>query len=313
MAFLGRYISYLSALLNGPAEGASYYSAMTTSIDPIGVTGVTGFVGGRVAASLNASEIPLRLLVRDAQRAPQLTGCTAAVAPYGDRDRVRSALTGVETVLMVSAAESADRVEQHRIFIEAAVEAGVGHIVYTSFVGAAEDATFTLARDHWATEEAIRRTGLSYTFLRDNFYTDFLPTLAGPDGVIRGPAGDGRVASVCRADVARCAVAVLSEPEAHRDRTYELTGPASLSLHEVAEVMTSVTGQQTTFYDESVEEAHASRARWSPPPWQMEAWVSTYLAIADGSLAAVSDDVAEITGREPLSLQDFLLGAGSPG
>ena len=94
---------------------------------------------------------------------------------------------------MVSAAESADRLDQHRTFIDAAAEAGVRHIVYTSFLGAAPDATFTLARDHWVTEEHIRASGLAFTFLRDSFYLDFLPALAGEDGVIRGPAGDGLV------------------------------------------------------------------------------------------------------------------------
>ena len=83
-----------------------------------------------------------------------------------------------------------------------AVAAGVAHLVYTSFYGAAPDATFTLARDHWATEEHIRASGLAFTFLRDNLYADFLPLMADEHGVIRGPAGDGRVAAVAIDDVA---------------------------------------------------------------------------------------------------------------
>ena len=76
---------------------------------------------------------------------------------------------------MVSAAESADRLDEHKAFVDAAAEAGVRHIVYTSFCAAAPDCTFTLGRDHYATEQHIRASGMDWTFLRDNFYLDFLP------------------------------------------------------------------------------------------------------------------------------------------
>ena len=105
-----------------------------------------------------------------------------------------------------------DRVGQHRTFVDAAADAGVEHLVYISFLGAAPDATFTLARDHWATEEHIRARGLPATFLRDTLYADFFPMMTGADGVIRGPAGDGRVAAVAQDDIADAAVAVLRDP-----------------------------------------------------------------------------------------------------
>src|SRR6202000_507497 len=104
---------------------------------------------------------------------------------------------------------------QHRTFIQAAASAGVRHVAYTSFLGAAEHSTFTLARDHWATEGMLRASGLAFTFLRDSLYLDFLPLLAGADGVIRGPAAHGVVAAVARADIARVAAQVLLSPEAH--------------------------------------------------------------------------------------------------
>ncbi len=106
---------------------------------------------------------------------------------YADHAAAVEALTGVETLLMVSAAEAVDRRDQHRTFIRAAADAGVEHIVYTSFAGAAPDATFTLGRDHWDAEQAIRESGMTYTFLRDNFYSDLLPYFADEHGVIRGP------------------------------------------------------------------------------------------------------------------------------
>ena len=208
---------------------------------------------------------------------------------------------------MVSASESQDRLAQHFGLIDAAAAAGVHQVVYTSFLGAGPDATFTLARDHWATEERLRASGMTWTMLRDSFYLDFLPTMAGQDGVIRGPAGAGRVGAVARADVARSAAAVLSRPDRHAGATYDLTGPEALSLDEVAETITHVTGRPTSYVEESLEEAYASRAHFGAPAWQVDAWVSTYTAIANGELAAVTDAVRSLTGTPALSLRQLLL------
>lgn len=269
----------------------------TTPVPPIAVTGATGRLGGRIAARLAADGVPQRLLVRDPARAPQVPGARAARAAYADPDAVRDALTGIDTVLMVSASETPDRVDQHRTFIDAAADAGVRHLIYISFFGAAPDATFTLARDHWATEQHIRDRALSATFLRDNLYADFMPALAGPDGIIRGPAGNGRVAVVAQDDIADAAVAVLRDPRAHAGRTYELTGPEALTLTEVAAILTAVSGRPVSYFPETVEEAYASRAGYGAPDWQLDAWASTYSAIADGSLAAVTTAIAELTGH----------------
>jgi uncharacterized protein YbjT (DUF2867 family) len=106
---------------------------------------------------------------------------------------LREALAGTRTLFMVSAGETADRALRHAAAVDVALAAGVERVVYLSFLNAAPDATFTFARDHWRTEEYVRSTGLRHTFLRDSAYLDYVPALAGADGVIRGPAGNGRV------------------------------------------------------------------------------------------------------------------------
>ena len=194
-----------------------------THQDPIiAITGVTGKIGGAVAAELQDRASQLRLLVRDAKRAPQLKG-QIAVTHYADADATRKALAGVDVLFMVSAGESPERVRQHQVFVDSAAAAGVQHIVYTSFLGAGPDATFTLARDHWHTEQHIRTSGMSWTFLRDSFYMDFFPDVVDESDEIRGPAGDGRVGAVARRDVARSAIAVLRDPSRHAGVTYDLT------------------------------------------------------------------------------------------
>lgn len=273
---------------------------------PIAITGATGRLGGRIARRLAAAGLPQRLLVRDPARAPELPGATAVRAPYGDRDAVRQALDGLGTVLMVSASETPDRVAQHRTFVDAAVDAGVDQLVYISFYGAAPDATFTLARDHWATEQHIRARGLPFTFLRDNLYADFLPGMVGEDGMIRGPAGDGRAAVVAQDDIADAAVAVLRNPAPHAGRTYSLTGPAAVTLTEVAATLTAVLGRPVSYLPETIEQAYASRASYGAPDWQLDAWVSTYTAIADGSLAGVTGDIEELTGHPASTLEQVL-------
>ncbi|MBF4588809.1 SDR family oxidoreductase [Curtobacterium sp. VKM Ac-1395] len=272
----------------------------------IAITGATGNIGGAVARALAADGVPFRMVVRDPARAPELPGTEVRTATFADAAASRAALEGVDLLLMVSGAEAQDRLEQHRTFVTAAADAGVRHVVYTSFMGAAEDATFTLGRDHWATEQAIRATDMAHTFLRDSFYLDFVEDLVGEDGVIRGPAGDGAMAAVARADVARVATSVLRDPAAHLDRTYDLTGPAAITLAEAASIVSAERGRAVRYQPETMEEAYASRARWNPERWQADAWVSTYTAIAEGALARVTGDVERVTGRAPMSLRDVL-------
>jgi NAD(P)H dehydrogenase (quinone) len=273
---------------------------------PIGVTGSSGNLGGRITRLLASEGVEQRLLLRTPTKAPALPRTEVAQASYDDGAAVRRGLTGVEVALMVSGSESVNRLDEHRSFVDAAAEAGVRHLVYTSFYGAAADSTFTLARDHHHTERYIERSGMTWTFLRDNLYLDFFPMLAGDDGVIRGPADGGRVSAVAQDDIAAVATAVLLDPSSHERRTYDLTGPESLTLAEAAATMTRLLGRQYTFHDESLDDAYASRSSYGAPNWQVEAWVSTYTAIASGEVSGVTDDVERVTGRAPLSLADVL-------
>lgn len=178
---------------------------------------------------------------------------------------------------MVSASESADRVAEHRAFVDAAAEAGVRHLVDVSFVGAAPDATFTLARDHYATEQHVSASGMAWTFARD--------------------------------DIARALAVVLLEPQAHAGGTYDLTGPEAITLAEAAATIGAANGRDVSYVEETLEEAYASRASYGAPDWQVDAWVSTYTAIAAAELAGVTGDVERLTGRVPLSLGRLLAGS----
>jgi NAD(P)H dehydrogenase (quinone) len=279
----------------------------------IALTGVTGALGGRVAQRLSAAGAPLRLVVRDADRAPAVPGAEVVANPggYSDAAGFAAALRGVDTLYLVSAAEAEDRVQQHLTAVEAAAAAGVRRIVYTSFVGAAnEDAIFTLVRHHGATERAIAATGVRHTFLRHNMYADFVPFFAVRDGdgaVIAAPAGDGRAGFVSRDDLADVAGAVLLREDDDLDgQGLEVTGPAALTLTEAARVITEVTGIPAEYRPQTVEEAWATRRPSGHPDWEIEGWVTSYLAIAAGELEVVTDVVERLTGHPPRTVAEHL-------
>ncbi|MFF3534680.1 NAD(P)H-binding protein [Streptomyces sp. NPDC002466] len=278
----------------------------------VAVTGASGAVGSRVARRLARAGMPVRLLGRDPARLPELPGTVAAPpARYGDGEAMRRALAGAHTLFLVSAHESPYRVREHTTAVDAAVAVGVERIVYVSFLGAAPEATFTFARDHWHTEAYIRTTDVRHTFLRDSLYLAGLPAMTGADGVLRGPGGDGRVAAVAHDDIADAATAVLLADTEHADTrhdgvTYDLTGPEAFTLAEAAEELSRATGRTVTYVPETREEAYASRAQYGAEDWEVTGWVTSYEAIAAGEMATVSDAVPNLTGRPAMGLAAYL-------
>ena len=175
----------------------------------IAVTGATGGVGGRVARALAERGLPLRLLVRDASHAPDL-GADVAEAevprrPRGDACRVRRS---GETVFLVSAGGvRRSRGGAPERGGSAAAAGGASGSSILSFMGAAPDGVFTLARDHWARGAGIRSTGAAHTFLRSCMYAEYMPVLALPEGRDSRAAGDGWAAFASRDDIADVAAA----------------------------------------------------------------------------------------------------------
>lgn len=278
----------------------------------IAVTGATGQVGRRVAERLagtrdDAQPVVQRLLVRDPRAMASAAGReVVGVQGYADTEGMRAALEGVDDLFLVSGRESADRVAEHRAAIDAAVAAGVRRVVYLSFLGAAPDATFTFARDHWATEQHLAASGLRWTALRDSLYHAAWPAFVGADLSLRGPAGDGRVASVGHGDVSDVVVGVLLAGDAYDGQVLDVTGPTALTVAEVADTLGRVTGRPVTYVPESLDEAYASRAGYGAPDWEVAGWVTSYAAIAAGELDVVSGTVERVMGRPPQDLETWL-------
>lgn len=304
----------------------------------LAVTGATGQIGGKVAARLALLGLPQRLIVRDRSRTPELPGADIfQVSSYGDPVAMGKALSGVETLFLVSAQEIMgvikqskdnnttippyyDRLHQHICAVSAAAAVGVRHIIYLSFLNAAPDATFILAREHFRTEEFIRSTGVAFTFLRQGLYMDNVPLHIMSDDVIRAPAGRGQVAWIARDDIADTVVAVMTG-SGHEGQTYNITGPEALTMEETAERLSAVIGRKISYEAQTPHEARFSRnisrmidhetirraaTGTGITDVELEGWVSHYLQIATGEAGPVSDSVSRLTGHSPQTLAEYL-------
>src|SRR4051794_11640941 len=279
----------------------------------IGVTGATGALGRRVVDRLSAADdVRLRLVVRDAARAPRLPGAEVTENPGGYRDPrgLRAALDGVHTLYLVSAAEAEDRLRQHVDAVEAAAAAGVQRIVYTSFVGPRPAAVSPLARQPAAPEAATAAPGVPPPSLRHSMSADFVPFFPPVENgraVIAAPAGEGRTGFVSRDDLADVAAAVLLRGDGDLDgASLDVTGPEALSMAEAAAVLEEVTGRPTEYRQQTVEEAWATRRPSGHPDWEIEGWVTSYLAIAAGELSSVTDVVPRLTGHPARTVAEHL-------
>ncbi|MDO4649856.1 MAG: SDR family oxidoreductase [Eubacteriales bacterium] len=272
----------------------------------LGITGVTGKLGHGLVEKLSDRAENLVLFARSPEKAVVPAGAEIRRVYYDDSEETVSALTGVDVLFMVSAKENANRLAEHKAFLDAAKKAGVRHIVYTSFYSAKADANFTLAREHYYTEEYVKELGFTYTFVRDNFYMDFLVDLILEYGEIKGPAGNGKVSAVVRSDVAEVLAVILRNPEKYENRTLRMTGPEELTIREICDRAGKILGKKIPYIEESVEEAYESRKQWEAEQWEYDSWVSTYTAIRDGEQDGVSEDIRLILGREATGLEALL-------
>jgi len=260
------------------------------------LTGTTGHVGGGAARALVAAGHDVHQIVRDPARAvPGVP--TSVVTGLDDREGLLAALAPGDRVFMVSAWTGHDeRLRLHRAFVDAAVEAGVGHLVYLSFVNAAPDAAFEHARSHAGTEQHIRASGLPFTFLRTSLYAYCLGAFF-VDGAVRGPAGG--VGWVAREDCA-AAVAGAMAGAAEVGATYDVTGPEAPTLEESAARVGALLGRSFAYVRED-------EPRPGGPEWKEGIRMRCSRAILLGEMATVGDGVRRLTGRDPVPVDEHVL------
>lgn len=269
------------------------------------ITGASGQVGRRVAELLSKQGHALRLMVRDPSRAPTLAAAQTVQGDYADPRTLDAAFAGVESAFIVSGyAEAGVRAKLHKNAFDAAARARVKHIVYLSFQGASAKSKFPMSRDHYQTEQYLKASAISFTVLRDNMYMDILADTFNSKGVMRGPAGQGAVAWVSREDVARSAAAALSTRDGS-SAIYDITGPEAITMAVTAKRLSTLVGRTLRYQNESVDEGRKWRSALGAPVWEVDTWLGSYEAIAAGELERPSDAVLRLTGRQPLSLEEY--------
>ena len=267
------------------------------------ITGSSGRVARRTAELLARDGHSLRLMTRTPQRAPKLPDAETVHGDFADPATLQAAFAGVSAALVVSASgEPGERARLHQNAFQAAARARVGHVVYLSLQGAAADSKYPFSRDHYLSEQYLFAAGRSCTVLRNAFYLDMFLEKFDADGVLRGPAQQGRGAFVSREDVALTAAAALRKQPGG---IHDVTGPETLSVAGIASRLSTLVGRQLRYENESADAARERLSRLEPLAWRVDLSVGWFEAIAAGELQRRSDTVLRFTGMPPLTLEDY--------
>lgn len=283
------------------------------------VTGATGGLGKAVVETLLQTISPsqISVLVRDPAKAAdfQAQGVTVKQGDYADYPSLAKAFAGIDKLLLVSGNDIPQRVPQHTNVINAAQEAGVKHLVYTSAQRKTEDGSSPIAfvtAAHLATEQLLKASGLPYTILQNGLYLDVLPLFMGPQvlatGTIYLPAGTGKGAFASRADMGAAGAAVLTG-SGHQNQTYELAGPTAYSFADIAQILTDLSGKTIQYVSPTAEEFGTQMAAAGLPAEAIQMAAAFSVAIAQGEFDFPNPTLATLLGRQPESAASFLKAA----
>ena len=274
------------------------------------ITGAAGHLGRDVVAALLARGVPAGQIVATARRPEALAdfadqGVVVRQVDHDDPASLRSPFAGAQTLLLISGSEPGARLAQHRNVIDAASEAGVALLAYTSILQA-DTSSLLLAADHKATEIMLATSGVPHAVLRNGWYfenyTGQLATYL-EHGIV-GSAGDGRVSAAARADFADAAAAVLTT-DGHVGAVYELGGE-SFTLTEFAAALSTALGKTISYTDVAAAQYEQILIGAGLPAPAAAVYADADRGIADGELFTDANDLEKLIGRTPVPLADAL-------
>lgn len=286
------------------------------------ITGATGHLGKATLKFLTAANPQLKTaaLVRNPDKAGDLaaTGAELRKGDYDDYASLSEAFAGVDTLFFVSSNDVHSRRTQQANVVKAAKEAGVKHIIYTSFQRRTEDGTSPvafIADAHIETEKQIKASGIPYTILKNALYLDLLPAIIGetlPEGrPLALPAGNGKTSFALREDMAEAAARILAG-SGHENKTYEIAGTVSLSFDDIARILQEITGRPVTYTDTTPEAYTEAAGRAGVPAEASAFWAAFLTAVKQGEFDFPGTELKNLLGREPVSAKTYLQSVYAP-
>jgi len=273
------------------------------------VTGATGNIGTELVKQLWARGESVRAFVRNRTHARAITlpGLDIAEGDFNKPQSLARSLVGVDRLfLLIPSSSEVEKLQ--RSLVDAAKRSNVRRIVKLSQLGAEERAEGRFRRYHGAVESYIRRSGIPFTFLRPNLFMqsllNFRSTISSR-GEFYGLAGNGRVSLVDVRDIAAVALRALIEP-GHEGRTYDVTGPESLTHAEIAEQLSKALGKHVEYVDVAPEAMREALLGFGLPPWQADGVIEDYEHYRRGEAARVTSTVRDVTRNDPMPFFQFV-------
>ena len=279
----------------------------------IAITAANGQLGRLVIQHLTkrVAANNILALVRSPEKASDLGVAVKAADYSSDAATLQLALTGVDTLLLISGNELGQRVAQHRNMIEAAKLAGVRHLVYTSLLHA-DRSSLNLAPEHFETEQLIKASGLSYTILRNGWYAEnytgnLAPAIA--HGALVGSAADGKMSLATRSDYAEAAAIVLANPATHAGLSYELAGDSAPTMSDLAQEISAQTGKTIPYHSLPEHEFAAILLQAGLPEVWANGIAGWDVEAAKGVLFDDSKQLSALLGRPTTPISDYVRAA----
>ena len=280
----------------------------------IAITGATGQLGNLVIEQLlqlTAAQ-NIVVLVRNVDKAEhfKVQGIEPREFDYDRPETLVPALLGIDKLLLISANEIGRRTPQHQAVIDAAKVAGVPYLAYTSLLRA-DTSPLGLAQEHRETEKLIQDSGITYTFLRNNWYSEnYLAGVAHTIeiGTLFGAAQDGRISSASRIDYAEAAAKVLTST-GHENKTYELAGSESFSLSDLATFIGQAVNKDIIYQNLSAEEYTQGLTQAGLPAGLVDVIVDADIQTIQGAMYSDSKDLEQLIGHKTTSIQDAIKAA----
>ena len=284
------------------------------------VTGTSGQFGKNTVDHLLKKAInpaDIAILVRDIDKAKSFegTGVEIRIGDYTDQDSLLNAFKGINKLLLVSSNDRqavGNRTAQHINVIQAAKDAGVEHIFYTSFVrkpGFENSAIAAFQNSHVESEECLKNSGVKYTVLQNGIYLEMIPVFAGEkvvdSGVILFPAGEGRASFVLREELAEAAANILVS-EGHENKVYNLTNITSVSFVDVADAISATIGKRVIFQSPVIAEFESTLKQFGMPDMYIGMFTMWATAVAQNTMDVEDNTLQAFLGRKPTTLQQFI-------